>query len=265
MSTTVELILKSPSPKAVLLVGKQGTEVVQQLQTYFEDSHRFSWMHNSSTLEQQMVNFCTARTIDEMFSKQKFIKVLVLDDIDTWSFIPNFVLEAIKNPKIHIIVTAERIKKIPKLTKLVSQVIPVLESAKEEAEFLDICRKATKADFHTVRHLISNDGISISNTIYESLTDGQIPLRCWIANMSNHLTWSNNNFEPVVLEIYLLCVVYMVTLVGKVNIRAVSAIPSRYANASFMSKRHALQRTNQWLTRYDQLAITNLPQNSSTI
>jgi GTPase SAR1 family protein len=234
----MEIFLQSPSPKAVLLIGKQGSgksSLIHQLQAYFEDSHRFMWMQNSAALEQQMANFITAQSIDAMFSKSTMRKkVLVLDDIDTWVSIPNFVLEAIKAPKVHIILTVERIRKLPKLAKLVSEVVHMNISSKEDSEYLDLCKRLVKYDFNTIRHVISNDGISISNTIYESLTDAQIPLRCWIANMSSFLTWSNYNFEPVVLEIYLLCVVYMTVLVGKVNIRMVSAIPSRYANASFM-------------------------------
>jgi hypothetical protein len=262
---SLELFLKSSSPKSAVLVGRQNsgkTELVHQLQICFEKTHRFCWMQYDPQLELRISNFITTKSIDEMFSKSTMRKkVLVIDEIDTWPTIPNVLLETMKTPKVHVIVLVEHVRKVSKLVKLASEVISMDKSSKVDSEDLDMCKHLVTADFETVRRIISNDGIRTSNTIYESLTDSQVPLRCWIANMSPLLVWSNHNFEPAVLEVYLLCVVYMTVLVGKVSIQSISTIPSRYANASFMQKRNALQRTSQWLTRFDQLAI----QNSSTI
>jgi hypothetical protein len=260
MESLLDIILESASPSVTLLVGKQGTTgtIIDTVADKTLTSHRFSRFQLSSSLETQLHNFITAQSIDEMFAKVKKIKVAVFEDIDTWSVIPNIITDTMRSPRVHMIVSVEKMRKVPKVVKLAHHTIYTsVKNHHQDAELLERCRSVCKLDFDKVRYVVSNDGISISNTIYESMIGSQVPLRTWISGMVPLHVWSNNNFDQNVLEIYLLCVVYMIVITGKVIITEVSTIPSRYANASFMSKRNALQCSKEFLTRYDQLAMTN--------
>lgn len=258
MESLLHILLESSSPKITLLIGKQGGEIINAVADNTSLTHRFGWIQLSPTMDTQLNNFITAQSIDEMFSKVKKQKVVVIEDIDTWSSIPNIIWDALRSPRVHMVVSGEKLRKVPKLVKLANFIIyKHPEVQHQDAEFIEICKNLFQSNFQKVRSAVSNDGISISNTIYESLVGSQIPLRAWISGMVPFLSWSNNNFDHNILEIYLLCVVYMIVLTGKVKIIDVSTIPSRYANASFMSKRNALQCSKEYLTRYDQLALTN--------